>query len=39
MILVFPSWLPHFVHPVSGEEPRISIATNMTIMEHIKEEP
>ena len=36
-IVVFPSWLPHFVHPVSGEKDRISIAANMTIMQHIRE--
>ncbi len=31
LLLVFPSWLPHFVHPVTGDQERISIATNMTV--------
>lgn len=34
----FPAWLPHFVHPVSGEKDRISIAANLTILEHIRKE-
>lgn len=37
-ILMFPAWLPHFVHPVSGEKDRISIAANMTILETIPKE-
>lgn len=31
MILVFPAWLLHFVHPYYGAEPRISIAFNMRV--------
>ncbi len=30
-MIVFPSWLPHFVHPVRGDEDRIAIACNCTI--------
>jgi uncharacterized protein (TIGR02466 family) len=30
LIVVFPSWLHHFVHPYTGERPRISIAFNAT---------
>jgi uncharacterized protein (TIGR02466 family) len=30
-MLAFPSWLPHFVHPVVGDKERISIACNCTI--------
>lgn len=28
MMLLFPSWLEHFVHPHAGSQPRISIAFN-----------
>ena len=28
MIVMFPSWLLHHVHPYQGERPRISIAFN-----------
>ena len=40
-MLVFPSWLPHFVHPVDGEGDRISVACNATVVkfEPKKEEP
>lgn len=31
LMVIFPSWLPHFVHPVQGEVERISIACNATI--------
>lgn len=31
-MLVFPSWLPHFVHPVLGKDTRISVACNCTII-------
>lgn len=31
MMVVFPSWLPHFVHPYRGDEERISIAANAAI--------
>ena len=35
-MVVFASWLPHFVHPV-GDAERISIACNATIKEYEKE--
>ncbi len=35
-MIVFPSWLPHFVHPVIGEEDRICIACNATVVKHTK---
>ncbi len=35
-MLVFPSWFPHFTHPVAEEE-RISIACNATVKEYTKE--
>lgn len=31
MLIMFPGWLLHFVHPYSGESPRISIAFNLTL--------
>ena len=31
LMVIFPQWLPHFVHPVEGEQDRISIACNATI--------
>jgi uncharacterized protein (TIGR02466 family) len=31
-LIVFPSWLPHFVHPVRGNKDRICIAANATIV-------
>ncbi len=31
LMVIFPQWLPHFVHPVEGERDRISIACNATI--------
>ena len=30
-MLVFPSWVPHFVHAHRGSEPRISVAFNVTV--------
>jgi uncharacterized protein (TIGR02466 family) len=30
-MIVFPSWLQHFVHPCRGNEPRISIAFNASL--------
>ena len=29
MLLVFPGWLQHFVHPYLGECPRVSVASNV----------
>jgi hypothetical protein len=31
-MIVFPSWLPHFVHPVVGDKDRICIACNASIV-------
>jgi uncharacterized protein (TIGR02466 family) len=31
LIVVFPSWLYHWVHPYAGETPRIAISFNATI--------
>ena len=31
-MIVFPSWLPHFVHPVVGKKDRICIACNASIV-------
>jgi uncharacterized protein (TIGR02466 family) len=36
-MVVFPSWLPHFVHPVKGEGTRVSIACNATLVDTKKE--
>lgn len=32
MMLLFPAWLEHFVHPHAGSEPRISIAFNALLV-------
>jgi uncharacterized protein (TIGR02466 family) len=34
LLIVFPSWLFHWVHPYSGETPRIAISFNATIGAH-----
>ena len=31
LMVIFPQWLPHFVHPVIGDDSRISIACNATV--------
>ena len=31
LMVIFPQWVPHFVHPVVGDEPRISISCNATL--------
>jgi uncharacterized protein (TIGR02466 family) len=31
MLLLFPAWLYHYVHPYQGTRPRVSIAFNFTI--------
>ena len=31
MLLMFPAWLYHYVHPYRGTAPRISVALNVTI--------
>lgn len=33
-MLVFPAWLPHFVHPMVGTKDRICIACNATVVKH-----
>lgn len=33
-MLIFPAWLPHFVHPMVGDKDRICIACNATIATH-----
>jgi len=38
MLIVFPSWLQHFVHPVIGKEDRMCIACNATIVSHTEKE-
>jgi uncharacterized protein (TIGR02466 family) len=38
MMIVFPCWLPHFVHPVEGEGDRIAVACNATVAKYEKEE-
>ena len=30
MLLVFPGWLSHFVHPYTGSRPRVSLSANVT---------
>jgi uncharacterized protein (TIGR02466 family) len=32
LMLTFPGWLPHFVHPVEGDKTRIAVACNATIV-------
>jgi hypothetical protein len=31
LLVVFPSWLYHWVHPYSGQGPRIAISFNATV--------
>lgn len=33
-MLTFPCWLPHFIHPVSGDHTRIAIACNARILKY-----
>lgn len=33
MMLCFPAWVHHYVHPYAGTRPRISIAANVTVRE------
>ena len=37
-LITFPSWLPHFVHPVRGDSERIAIACNARILKYIPKE-
>ncbi len=32
MLLVFPGFLQHYVHPYTGETPRISVSMNARVM-------
>lgn len=32
MIVVFPGWMQHFVHPYTGSRPRVSIAANLRVV-------
>jgi hypothetical protein len=34
MMIVFPSWLQHFVHPIIGKKDRLCISCNATITSH-----
>jgi hypothetical protein len=38
LLVVFPSWLYHWVHPYAGETPRIAISFNATIGAHAVDE-
>jgi hypothetical protein len=38
LLVVFPSWLYHWVHPYAGETPRIAISFNATIGGHAAEQ-
>ena len=38
LLVVFPSWLYHWVHPYAGETPRIAISFNATIRAHAVDE-
>jgi len=33
-MLIWPSWVKHMVHPYVGDEPRISIAFNVNVIEN-----
>jgi hypothetical protein len=34
LLVMFPSWLYHWVHPYAGETPRIAISFNATVGAH-----
>ncbi len=38
LLVLFPSWLYHWVHPYTGETPRIAVSFNATIKAHSVEE-
>jgi uncharacterized protein (TIGR02466 family) len=38
LLVLFPSWLYHWVHPYAGETPRIAISFNATIRAHAVDE-
>ncbi len=33
VLVIFPSWMYHYVHPYNGKRPRISIACNATVQD------
>jgi uncharacterized protein (TIGR02466 family) len=39
MLVVFPGWLQHYVHPYRGTHPRISISCNVTMSPMGREKP
>jgi hypothetical protein len=39
MLVVFPGWLQHYVHPYRGTRPRIAIACNVTMSPMERETP
>lgn len=32
LVVVFPAWLPHWVHPHAGKRPRVSISFNLNVV-------
>lgn len=38
LLVVFPSWLYHWVHPYAGETPRVAISFNATLRAQVIEE-
>jgi len=36
MLVIFPSWIEHMVHPHQGAEDRISIAINIKLMDYME---
>jgi uncharacterized protein (TIGR02466 family) len=38
LLVLFPSWLYHWVHPYAGERPRIAISFNATLGAHAAEQ-
>jgi uncharacterized protein (TIGR02466 family) len=39
MLVVFPGWLQHYVHPYRGTRPRIAIPCNVTMSPMAREQP
>jgi len=39
LLVVFPSWLYHWVHPYAGERPRIAISFNAAVEAHAANQP
>jgi uncharacterized protein (TIGR02466 family) len=38
LLVLFPSWLYHWVHPYAGERPRIAVSFNATVGAHAAEQ-